>query len=280
VRRRLRFVLATNAPFERVVLATPALRARARRAAARYIAGETLEDALAVAARLRAAGLACSLDLFGEREHDPARIEQALAGYEALAAAIEPGTWVSVDLSHVGLETGTATDALRRIGAVLPAGARLQVGAEEADRADAILDAVLGAHAAGIPLTATVQANLRRAPGDAGRLAAAGVPVRLVKGAYVESPAIAHPYGPQTDAAFGALAGQLQAAGATVLLATHDPALHDVLPDAPVEMLLGVRSPDAVALAEAGRAVRIYAPYGHDWLRYLLRRRAEAEGAA
>jgi proline dehydrogenase len=280
VRRRLRFVLATNAPFERVVLATPALRARARRAAARYIAGETLEDALAVAARLRAAGLACSLDLFGEREHDPARIEQALAGYEALAAAIEPGTWVSVDLSHVGLETGTATDALRRIGAVLPAGARLQVGAEEADRADAILDAVLGAHAAGIPLTATVQANLRRAPGDARRLAAAGVPVRLVKGAYVESPAIAHPYGPQTDAAFGALAGQLQAAGATVLLATHDPALHDVLPGAPVEMLLGVRSPDAVALAEAGRAVRIYAPYGHDWLRYLLRRRAEAEGAA
>jgi proline dehydrogenase len=278
VRRRLRFALATNRPFERIVLATPALRARARRAAARYVAGETLEEALAVAARLRTAGLACSLDLFGERERDPARIEQALAGYEALAAAIQPGTWVSVDLSHVGLETATATDALRRIGAALPDGARLQVGAEEAARAEAILDAVLAAHADGVALTATVQANLRRSPGDAQRLAAAGVPVRLVKGAYVEASAVAHPYGPQTDAAFGALAAQLHAAGATVLLATHDPALRDVLPDAPVEMLLGVRSQDAVALAAAGRDVRIYAPYGHDWLRYLLRRRAEAEG--
>jgi proline dehydrogenase len=279
VKRRLRFALATNEPFERLVHATPPLRARARRSAARYVAGETLEEALAVATRLRAAGLDCSLDLFGERERDPAAIEQALQGYARLAAAIAPGTWVSVDLSHVGLETGTAADALRRIGAALPAGARLQVGAEEAARADAILDAVLAAHAAGVPVTATLQANLRRAPDDADRLAAAGVPVRLVKGAYVEAPSVAHPYGPQTDAAYGALAAQLHAAGATVLLATHDPALRDVLADAPVEMLLGVRAADAVALVAAGRPVRIYAPYGRDWLRYLLRRRAEAEGA-
>jgi proline dehydrogenase len=176
------------------------------------------------------------------------------------------------------LETGTAADALRRIGAVLPAGARLQVGAEEAARAEAILEAVLTAHAEEVPLTATLQANLRRSPDDAQRFAAAGVPVRLVKGAYVEAPTVAHPYGPQTDAAFGALAAQLHAAGTPVLLATHDPALRDVLPDAPLEMLLGVRSRDAVALAAGGREVRIYAPYGQDWLRYLLRRRAEAEG--
>ncbi len=186
---------------------------------------------------------------------------------------------MSVDLSHVGLETDTAADALRRIGAALPAGARLQVGAEEAARAEAVLEAVLAAAAAGVPLTATLQANLRRSPDDALRLATAGVPVRLVKGAYVEPLSVAHPYGPQTDAAFGALAGQLHAAGVTVLLATHDPVLRDVIAGAPVEMLLGVRGDDAVALAAAGREVRIYAPYGDDWLRFLPRRRAEAEGA-
>lgn len=282
LRRRAHFALATSTGFERLVLGTPALRDRARRAAARYVAGERLEDALAVAARLRAAGLEASLDLFGERERDPAAIEAAIAGYEALVAAIEPGTWVSVDLSHVGLERGpaAAASALRSIASGLPRGARVQVGAEEAAVADAVLTAVLDAVADGVPLTATLQANLRRSPDDGRRLAAAGVPIRLVKGAYVEPPAVAHPYGPATDDAYRRLASDLLDRGATVLLATHDRALHATFGACDVEMLLGVRTDDAVALAEAGRRVRVYAPYGDDWLRYLLRRRAEAQGSA
>ncbi|HEY8583177.1 MAG TPA: proline dehydrogenase family protein [Capillimicrobium sp.] len=282
LRRRAHFALATNRPFERLVLGTPALRERARRSAARYVAGERLEDALAVAAQLRAVGLDASLDLFGEREGDRAAIEQALAGYERLARAIEPGTWVSVDLSHVGLELGVAeaTSALRAIAAAMPRHAKLQVGAEEAAVADDVLAAVLAAAADGVPVTATVQANLRRSPADAQRLAGAGVPIRLVKGAYVEPPAVAHPYGPPTDAAFRRIAEGLLGQGAAVSLGTHDPALHAAFPQADVELLLGVRPDDAVALAAAGRRVRVYAPYGDGWLRYLLRRRAEAQGAA
>ncbi len=129
----------------------------------------------------------------------------------------------------------------------------------------------------------TLQANLRRSPQDAERLVAAGVPVRLVKGAYIEPPARAHPYGPATDAAYAELAAQLIAAGARVRLASHDPVLRERLLDAGgiagVEMLLGVRGSDAVALRDRGVQVGLYVPYGERWFRYLMRRRAEAQGA-
>jgi hypothetical protein len=129
-----------------------------------------------------------------------------------------------------------------------------------------------------LPVWATLQANLRRSPADAERLAAAGVAIRLCKGAYVESADVALPYGAPTDAALRALAAALHAAGARFALATHDPAMLDAAPGADVEMLRGVREADARALARAGRAVRIYVPYGDEWFRYTMRRLAEARG--
>ncbi len=72
-------------------------------------------------------------------------------------------------------------------------------------------------------------------------------------------------------------------AGVRLALATHDRALRAALlpdlPDAACELLLGVHPADAAALARAGRTVRIYVPYGEGWFRYLMRRRAEAQGA-
>lgn len=193
-----------------------------------------------------------------------------------------PGdAWASVDLSHVGLElgVGSATTALRRIGDALPDGARIQVGAEEAARTDAVLAVVLAAHRAGVALSATVQANLRSSPSVAARLAGEGVWVRLVKGAYVEDAALAHPYGPATDAAFDAIAADLVARGAALSLATHDPARIAAVPEhLPVEVLLGVRAVDARAFTAAGRHVRVYAPFGPAWFRYWMRRVAEAQG--
>ena len=172
---------------------------------------------------------------------------------------------------------------LERIARAVPPGRRLQVGAEEAAHADRVLGLVLAAAQRGLPVEATLQANLRRSPRDAERLAAAGVPVRLVKGAYVEPPQDALPWGPPTDAAYAALARQLGAAGADVALATHDAPLRArllaELPSARCELLLGILPADAVALAADGRDTRIYVPYGRDWLRYFLRRRAEAQGA-
>jgi len=274
VRRRALLALATAAPFERAVRAVPGGEARAWRSARRYVAA----DPIATARSLDAAGLRASVDLFGERG-DAAAAPAVVARYAELCAAVAQvrDAWVSLDLSHVAFDPF----ALREIAAAVPEGRRLQVGAEEAEVTDRVLDAVLAVHATGLPVEATLQANLRRSPGDAERLADAGVPVRLVKGAYAERDAL--PWGGRTDAAYVALAHRLHAGGAGLALATHDAPLRDRLladlPDARCELLLGIRPADALRLAAAGRDVRVYVPFGPQWFRYFMRRRAEAQGA-
>jgi proline dehydrogenase len=289
LRRRALFHLATNPLYERAILGTPSLRARARATARRYVAGESVQDAAAVVRALDADGLAASIDLFGERVTDPGHAARVAGAYVELAGALgalPPRTQLALDLSHVGFDAGH----LARIAAALPAGRMLQVGAEEAASADRVQAAVLAAHADGLPVSATLQANLRRSGADADRLAAAGVPVRLVKGAYVEPAAVALPFGPEVDAAYGQLARRLAAGygdggrGGRVALATHDDALRapllEDLPEATCELLLGLHREQGPALRAAGRAVRVYVPFGPSWLRYFLRRRAEAQRMA
>jgi proline dehydrogenase len=282
LRRRLLFSLATSGAFELAVERTPGGRSRARASARRYVAGENEADAIAVANRLEAAGLAASVDFFGERTAAaaaPAVAERYVALCERLAADTRPRTWLSLDLSHSAFDAGLLT----AIAKAVPPGRRLQIGAEEAAVTDRVLDLVLGAASEGLPVEATLQANLRRAPADAERLAAAGVPVRPVKGAYVEHSSQALPWGPPTDRAYGALARRLHLAGADVALATHDPLLRAQLlaemPGARCELLLGIDPPGARRLAAAGHDVRVYVPFGRAWFRYFMRRRAEARGA-
>jgi proline dehydrogenase len=156
------------------------------------------------------------------------------------------------------------------------------VGAEQERRADRILAAVSAVSRAGGAVSATIQANLRRSRLDAQALAEGGVPIRLVKGAYVEDPGIARPWGEATDLAFLELAHELHADGAEVSIATHDAILREALlralPGIGVEMLLGVRSADAKVLADREVPVRIYVPYGGGWFRYAMRRWAESVG--
>jgi proline dehydrogenase len=280
-RRRLLFSLATSGAFEGAVDRMPGGRTRAWRSARRYVAGEDEADAIAVARRLEAAGLGASVDLFGERiaaAAAPAVAERYVALCDTLAAATGPRTWLSLDLSHIAFDAGL----LHAIAQAIPPGRRLQVGAEEAAVADRVLDLVLGAASEGLPVEATLQANLRRAPADAERLAAAGVPVRLVKGAYVEHSAQALAWGAPTDRAYAALARRLHIAGADVALATHDPLLRAQLlaemPGARCELLLGIDPGGAARLAAAGHDVRVYVPFGRDWFRYFMRRRADAQG--
>ena len=206
--RRARFRLATSGAFDRAVKGLPDVEARAWRSARRYVAGPAVADAVAVSGRLAVVGLGASVDLFGERA-SAGQARAVAAGYEqlcaTLAAATAPSTWLSLDLSHIAFDGAL----LERIARAVPPGRRLQLGAEEAAQADRILGLVISAAQRGLPVEATLQANLRRSPRDADRLAAAGVPVRLVKGAYVESPADALPWGPPTDAAYAALAHRL-----------------------------------------------------------------------
>ena len=284
VRRQVAFRLAMSDRFESLVGAAPGARARAYSRARRYVAGETLDEALGVARDLLRQGLGVSLDAFGELVRDPAEATEAATSYAALidaAAALDGDVWISVDLSHIGLDISPAFCAtqLQRITERMPAGMRLQVGAEDAGRCDAILGIVEEAAARGDALTCTLQANLRRSMADTARVASFGMPVRLVKGAFVEPASVAYPYGPETDTSYVLLARALGDLGTELLLATHDPVLCAALAPSHLEMLLGVHPETAVSVARGGTSVRIYAPYGAMWFRYFMRRVAEAQGS-
>ena len=131
-------------------------------------------------------------------------------------------------------------------------------------------------------LGVTIQANLLRSPSDATAMAAPGVHIRLVKGAYVE-PADAYPYGEATDVAFLRLGFQLAEQGAAWAMATHDARLREALLLAhgplPVEQLLGVRADTLADLRSRGIPTRVYVPYGTNWFRYWMRRLAESRAA-
>ncbi|HVH20219.1 MAG TPA: proline dehydrogenase family protein, partial [Myxococcota bacterium] len=209
--------LATSVRFEATVRALPGGEALAWRAAARYVAGTTAADAFGHARELGARGIASSLDRFGEQVSDVAVAERVAAEYRELAGADEQA-WLSADLSHLGLDVDPdgCAERLAAVAERLGPGRRIQVGAEDHARAERIMACVLEVAGRGLAgrLGATVQANMRRAPQDMERLVDAGVHVRLVKGAYVETPERALPFGEPTDVAYLRLAHRLAGAGA------------------------------------------------------------------
>jgi proline dehydrogenase len=287
--RAVLFRLATSERLELAVKSLPLGESTAWRAASRYVAGRSRSEALATATTLLQRGHAVSVDLFGEHVSDAAAADRVVEDYVELAGALPPppaDAWLSVDLTHLALDAdaGAVADRLATIARALPAGRRVQVGAEDAARSDAILACVLEVAARGLAdrLGATVQANLLRSPADADALAQAGVQVRLVKGAYVEASG-AHPYGEATDVACLRLGFRLAERGATWSMATHDGRLREALLLAhgpvPVEQLFGVRPEVLDELHARGIPTRVYVPYGPDWYRYWLRRVAESRGA-
>jgi proline dehydrogenase len=288
VRRRFLYALATNSRVESLVRSRPGLERRAYRAARRYVAGATLDEALATVEQLHRQGFGVSLDMFGEGLSDEGSLTEIVAGYrDASARVAEMGADVYLEIvpSHLGIDLGL--DVCRRhveeLVEVLPPGGRLEVSAEESWRTPRIMELTQALAEAGAPVVATLQANLRRSEDDAERLMELGVPVRLVKGAYLEPAEVAHPWGEECDLAFVRLARRLSEA-VPVTLATHDPILREALlttlEGVSMAMLLGVRTADAAALVARGVPVRVYTPFGDQWFRYWMRRVAEAQGAS
>ncbi|NIJ14634.1 proline dehydrogenase [Saccharomonospora amisosensis] len=288
--REILFRLATSSRFERIVRSVPRGREMAWRAASRYVAGTSFGDAVRQVRDLHTHGVAGSIDQFGELVSHPPVAERVADDYVSLAtelAHLPQHTWLAIDLSHLGLDVDPARCAehLAAIARALPEGRRIQVGAEDHARADAVLSCVLTVAGKGLAdrLGATAQANLHRTPGDIRRLQAAGVHIRLVKGAYVEARDRALPYGEPTDLAFLRLAHQLAESSTPFALATHDGVLREALLAAhgplPVEQLLGVRPDMVTDLVARDVPVRVYVPFGGNWFRYWMRRVAESRGA-
>jgi len=142
--RAILFRLATSTRLERAVRAAPPGERLAWRAASRYVAGTTAAAAARVAWELRGRGVGSSIDQFGEQVQDTATVERVAASYLRLADqvnALPVDTWLSIDLSHLGLDIDPpgCADHLAAIAARLSAGRRIQVGAEDYRHADAVL---------------------------------------------------------------------------------------------------------------------------------------------
>lgn len=287
--RSVLFRLATNNQLERAVRQVPGGEQAAWRMASRYVAGTDLASARRAAHDLDRRGIAASIDQFGELVDDPTVAERVGGEYLDLAGELDhfpSSTWLSVDLSHLGLDidADACAERLAMIAETLPRGRRLQVGAEDPGRGSAVRDCVLAVAGRGLAdrLAATVQANLHRAGDDLAAFVDAGVAVRLVKGAFPDSPEHALPYGEATDVRYVGLAHRLAESGAEFALATHDGVLRESLlaslGPVPVEQLLGVRPEVLTELTARDVPVRVYVPYGQDWFRYWMRRLAESRG--
>jgi proline dehydrogenase len=250
----------------------------------RYVAGVDREAALARTHELAAQGIAANIGIFADVAADRTAAAATTRQYVGLAkelARAAPNTQLDLDLPHVGLEVGTAfcVDQLAQVCDALPDGKYFQIGADVSSWTDAHLTAVFAARRAGLPIHASLQANLRRSPADAARLVEAGIPVRLVKGGYPEPPEIAWPWGPPTDLAYRQLARFILAAGTGLTLATHDQVLQDEFEDVEIEMLLGILPELVGDLARRGRLIRLFLPYGQGWQRYVEKRVSDAQAA-
>ena len=261
--------------------------------ARRFIAGESVAEAIAAARRLEAAGFSLTLDMLGESVATTAEADAATRAYIGLMdQMVEAGIGrnISLKLTQLGLPVDRATcvDNLRRI---LDQSAEkdffVRIDMEQAAVTQVTVEIFetmwqQGYRNAGIVL----QSCLPRSATDASRMVELGARVRLVKGAYNEPKDVAYQKKADVDAAFVDIMQRLLAGGAHPAIATHDPAMiaatetfaaeRSIPPDRyEFQMLYGVRRDLQARLRDDGYRVRVYVPFGREWFPYFMRRLGE-----
>lgn len=258
--------------------------------ARRFVAGETLDEAMAVAAELVATGCEVSLDHLGEHVSDHVEAERSRDDYLACLDRIgESGLAanISVKLTQLGmgLDDDLAAKSLDQLAARAAAvGTTVTVDMEESEYTDKTIALYEAAQREHGNLGIAVQAYLHRTTSDLDRLVPLGGHIRLCKGAYAEPGEVAVQSNDDVDERFDSLLALLmQFPGTKPAIATHDDVRIDLAKSlilrraAPYEfqMLYGVRGPLQRELVAAGYPLRIYVPYGVAWYPYLTRRLAE-----
>jgi proline dehydrogenase len=263
-----------------------------RRVAQRFVAGETLEDAIAAARTLNRAGYTVSLDLLGENVLDKDGAIRAadvyVAMFDRIAAEKLDGN-ISLKLTQLGLDLDAqlCESLLTQIAA---AAARhhnfLRIDMEGSPYTQRTVDLCTRVKAATDAVGTVIQSYLRRSERDVRDLIAAGCRIRLVKGAYQEPAEIAFPEKKDVDANFVKLMEILLPSGIYHAIATHDPRMIDATKKFAAaqgiakdrfefQMLYGIRTDLQEGLRREGYRVRIYIPFGTDWFPYFMRRLAE-----
>jgi proline dehydrogenase len=258
----------------------------------RFVAGDRLEDAVRVVQAINARGSAASLDHLGENVSEEraarAATEDYLAAFERIAAERLDAN-VSVKLTQLGLDI--SPDLCRELlGRVLERARQLdnfvRIDMEGSAYTQRTLDIVLEMHQRYPNCGVVLQSYLYRTMGDVARANAAGVRVRLVKGAYDEPETVAYPKKADVDAKYEEAVRELLAGGVYPAIATHDVRLIEATKRVARErglaadrfefqLLYGIRRDLQEMLLREGYRVRIYVPYGTEWYPYLMRRLAE-----
>jgi proline dehydrogenase len=263
-----------------------------RRVARRFVAGETLDDAVEVARKVNGAMQLASLDLLGENVSDEAGARQAAENYLAIFERIEReklDSNVSLKLTQLGidLDEGLCQELLEKIIARAAAqGNFVRIDMEGSPYTERTVEITKRVRAKYSAVGTVMQAYLYRTEEDVLELISAGCRLRLCKGAYKEPPDIAFPKKSDVDANYVKLMKLLLPSGIYHGIATHDPAMIDATKDFAREkkigreqfefqMLYGIRTDLQKQLVRDGFRLRIYIPYGTDWFPYFMRRLAE-----
>ncbi len=259
----------------------------------RFVAGETLDDALAACHQIAASGMSLTLDQLGENVHTQAEADAATQTYVTLLRrlhdeGLEPN--VSVKLTMLGLDLGDAVarDAMVAVLTVArEVGGFVRIDMEGSAYTERTMRLFSELHDAwpdevGI----VIQTYLHRAEADVRACIERRARVRLVKGAYAEPASVAFQNREKIDENYVRLMRLLLDGGRFPALATHDPALiqatqnhalrNDISRDAfEFQMLYGVRRDEQQRLAADGYGIRVYVPFGTEWYAYFTRRIAE-----
>ncbi len=261
-----------------------------RRVAMRFVAGETLDEAVAVARDLNAQGFLVSLDLLGEHVTDAALASQSAADYGVCLDRIQAeglDANISVKLTQLGLglDDGLAERFLGELATrAAAAGTTVTVDMEESALTEVTLDLYCRAQAEHGNLGLALQAALHRTPADLARVLPLGGHIRLCKGAYDEPAEVALRRRDQVTAAYASLLARVDGlrGGAPggghsrrrLVARARELARRRQQPFE-FQMLYGIRFSLQAELVAAGFPVRVYVPYGVAWYPYLTRRLAE-----
>ena len=263
-----------------------------RRVARRFVAGETLDDAIEAAREVNRVGQSASLDLLGENVSDEAGARRAAKGYLEMFRRIareKIDANVSLKLTQLGLDLSEplCQELIEQIVAhasELGNFVRIDMeGSAYTQRTVEIAKRVRAKHAA---VGTVMQSYLYRAEQDVKDLLAIACRLRLCKGAYKEPPEIGFPKKEDVDANYVKLMKLLLPSGIYHGIATHDPAMiwatkefaraKDIGREKfEFQMLYGIRTDLQRQLVREGYRLRIYIPFGTDWFPYFMRRLAE-----
>jgi proline dehydrogenase len=260
--------------------------------AGRFVAGATLEDGLEAAGRLARSGIRAMLDYLGE---NVTTAEQASAATDAYVLALKRieeaddlDCNIAVKLTQLGLDLSVdlcLENTERVLAAAEPAGTLVMIDMESHPYVDRTLQALRSLRDGHRNVGVALQSCLRRTAEDVFHLPPE-VPIRLVKGAYLEPSSVAYTSRRDVDHAYALLFATLAERDHPVHVATHDPRLLDgavrfvnrrrVRWDRiELQMLYGIRRDLQRRYADEGYPVRAYIPYGEQWYPYLTRRLAE-----